>query len=129
RVRSSPGREIGMSDASNTMKRRQFLKGTAVAGAASTSALATPAIAQSRIEWKMVTAWPKNFPGQGTGAVRFANSVEAATEGRLKIHVYSAGEIVPAFESFDAVTRGAADLMHASPYYWPNKSKALMFYS
>lgn len=119
-----------MSHAPKTMKRRQFLKGAAVAGAAAgTSAIVTPAIAQSRIEWKMVTTWPKNFPGQGTGAVRFANSVEAATEGRLKINVYAAGELVPPFESFDAVTRGAADLMHATPYYWPNKSKALMFYS
>ena len=119
-----------MTGAPQTLKRRQFLKGAALAGtAAGASAIVTPAIAQSKIEWKMVTTWPKNFPGQGTGAVRFANSVEAATEGRLKIHVYAAGELVPPFESFDAVTRGAADLMHATPYYWPNKSKALMMFS
>ncbi len=119
-----------MAEAPKTMKRRQFLKGAAVAGAAAgTSAIVTPAIAQSRIEWKMVTTWPKNFPGQGTSANQLVKSIEEATEGRIKITVYSAGEIVPAFESFDAVTRGAADIMHASPYYWPNKSKALMFYS
>ena len=119
-----------MTGAPQTLKRRQFLKGAALAGtAAGASAIVTPAIAQSRIEWKMVTTWPKNFPGQGTGAVRFANSVEAATEGRLKISVFAAGEIVPPFESFDAVTRGAADLMHATPYYWPNKSKAPMIFS
>ena len=119
-----------MTGAPQTLKRRQFLKGAALAGtAAGASAIVTPAIAQSRIEWKMVTTWPKNFPGQGTGAVRFANSVEAATDGRLKINVFAAGELVPPFESFDAVTRGAADLMHATPYYWPNKHKALMMFS
>ena len=112
------------------LKRRQFLKGAALTGAAAgTSVLATPAIAQGKTEWKMVTTWPKNFPGLGTGANRFAESVTAATDGRLSIKVFAAGELVPPFESFDAVTRGAADLMHAAPYYWPNKSKALQFFS
>ena len=113
-----------------TIKRRQFLAGVATAGAvAGATTLAKPAIAQGRTEWRMVTTWPKNFPGQGTGAERFAKTVTEATEGRLTIKVYAAGEIVPAFESIDAVIRGAADLMHATPYYWPNKSKALNFFS
>ncbi|HRD77164.1 MAG TPA: TRAP transporter substrate-binding protein [Hyphomicrobiaceae bacterium] len=112
------------------LKRRQFLKGAAVVGAGvGTSAIVTPAISQGKVEWRMVTTWPKNFPGQGTGAVRFAESVGRATDGRLTIKVFAAGEIVPPFESFDAITRGAADCMHATPYYWPNKSKGLMFFS
>ena len=119
-----------MTGAPQTLKRRQFLKGAAVAGAAAgASALVTPAIAQGKVEWKMVTTWPKNFPGLGTGANRFAEAVTAATDGRLSIKVYAAGELVPPFESFDAVTRGAADLMHAAPYYWPNKNKGLQFFS
>lgn len=119
-----------MSSQPREIRRRQFLKGAALAGAAAgTSAIVTPAIAQARTEFRMVTTWPKNFPGQGTGANRFAKSVEEATEGRLMIKVYAAGELVPPFESIDAVIRGAADMMHATPYYWPNKSKALMFYS
>jgi len=113
-----------------TIKRRQFLKGVATAGAAAGAAtLANPAIAQGKTEWRMVTAWPKGYPGQGTGAERFARTVGEATDGRLTIKVFAAGEIVPAFESIDAVIRGAADLMHTSPYYWPNKSKALNFFS
>ncbi|HRD75136.1 MAG TPA: twin-arginine translocation signal domain-containing protein, partial [Hyphomicrobiaceae bacterium] len=99
------------------VRRRQFLAGAAVVGAgAGTSAIVTPAIAQAKTEWKMVTTWPKNFPGLGTGANRFAESVTAATDGRLTIKVFAAGELVPPFESFDAITRGAADLMHAAPY-------------
>jgi TRAP-type mannitol/chloroaromatic compound transport system substrate-binding protein len=111
-------------------KRRQTLAvGAAAAVATGTASFPMPAIAQGRIEWRMVTTWPKLFPGQGTGAVRFAESVEAATEGRLKINVFAAGELVPAFESFDAVASGAADLMHATPYYWQGKSKAVNFFS
>jgi TRAP-type mannitol/chloroaromatic compound transport system substrate-binding protein len=112
------------------MERRRFLRaagGTAAIAAA--AGFPAPAISQSRTEWRMVTTWPKNFPGQGTSAERLANTIREATDGRLSITVYGAGEIVPAFESFDAVTGGAADCMHATPYYWQNKSKALNFFS
>lgn len=112
------------------MERRTFIKaagGTAAVMAA--GSFPAPAISQSRTEWRCVTTWPKNFPGQGTSAERLAKAVEAATDGRLIIHVHGAGELVPAFESFDAVASGAADCMHATPYYWQNKSKALNFFS
>ena len=113
------------------MKRRAFLTtaaGTAAAAAAAAS-FPTPAISQGKVEWRMVTTWPKNFPGQGTGAERLAQAIGEATDGRLTIRVFGAGELVPAFESFDAVVQGAADCMHATPYYWQNKSKALNFFS
>jgi TRAP-type mannitol/chloroaromatic compound transport system substrate-binding protein len=112
------------------MRRRQVIATTA-AGAVATAAstLPKPAIAQNRIEWRMVTTWPKHFPGQGTGAERFAQSVTDATDGRLTIKIFAAGELVPAFGSFDAVSSGAAEVMHATPYYWHSKSPALNFFS
>jgi TRAP-type mannitol/chloroaromatic compound transport system substrate-binding protein len=55
------------------MDRRKFLKRTAIAGGAATAAtLATPAIAQSRKEMVIVSTWPRDFPGLGTGAQRLA---------------------------------------------------------
>ena len=115
------------------MKRREFLQtaagGTAAAAAVAAASFPTPAIAQGREEWRMVTTWPKNFPGQGTGAERLAQAIGEATDGRLTFKVFGAGELVPAFESFDAVVQGAADCMHATPYYWQNKSKAMNFFS
>ena len=57
------------------MERRQFLKGAALGGAAAASTLAAPAIAQERITWRMVTTWPRNFPGLGTGAQRVADRI------------------------------------------------------
>jgi TRAP-type mannitol/chloroaromatic compound transport system substrate-binding protein len=110
------------------MHRRKLLAAGAAAAVA-TAPLPTPAIAQGRVEWRMVTTWPKGFPGPGTAAERFAASVAAATGGRLTIKVFGAGEIVPPFECFDAVTRGAADLFHGTPYYWVNKSRALNFFA
>jgi TRAP-type mannitol/chloroaromatic compound transport system substrate-binding protein len=113
------------------MKRRGFLGGAAIGGAAAAAASSfpAPAIAQGNTQWRMVTTWPKNYPGQGTAAERFAKTIGEATDGRLTIQVYGAGELVPAFESFDAVQSGAAEAMHATPYYWQGKSKAMNFFS
>lgn len=99
-----------------------------VAATAATATLSTPALSQGRIEWRMVTSWPKLFPGGGTAAERFAKTISDATNGRLTIRV-SPRELVPAFEAFDAVQRGTADCMHSTPYYWQNKSKILAVYT
>ncbi|WP_296270395.1 TRAP transporter substrate-binding protein [Pseudomonas sp. UBA6323] len=78
--------------------------------------------------WKMVTTWPKNAPGTGTAAERLAERVNAMSAGRLTIKVYAAGELVPALEVFDAVSRGTAELGHGTPYYWKGKVPAAQFF-
>lgn len=80
-------------------------------------------------EWKLVTTWPKNFPGLGSGAENFAKFVNEMSAGRLKVHVYGAGEIVPAFEVFDAVSQGVADAGHGAAYYWKGKIPASVFFT
>ncbi len=80
-------------------------------------------------EWKLVTTWPKNFPGLGSGPENFAKYVEEMSAGRLKVHVYGAGEIVPAFEIFDAVSQGVADAGHGAAYYWKGKIPASVFFT
>jgi len=111
------------------MKRRQFLSGAAVAGAtaAAASTFAKPAIAQDVREWRMVTTWPKNFPGLGTGANLLAEYITKASEGRLKVTVFGAGEIVPAFEAIDAVGNGTVEMGHGAPYYWKGKVDATQY--
>ena len=112
------------------MDRRSFLKkASLVSGAAAASTLAAPAIAQDKRTLKMVTTWPKNFPGLGTGAQRVADRITAMTDGRLTVKLYSAGELVPPFESFDAVSTGTADMYHAAEYYWQGKHKAFAFFT
>lgn len=111
--------------------RRQFLTNSAKAVAVGAVALplATPAIAQGKMDLKMVTGWPKKFPGLGVASQRIADSITAATDGRISVKVFGAGELVPAFEAFDAVASGAADMYHAAEYYWQGKSKAFNFFA
>ena len=110
------------------MERRKFLKGAALAGtAAAASTLAAPAIAQGAKELKMVMSWPKNSPGLGTSAQRIADRITALSGGKLSVKLYGAGELVPAFQVFDAVSAGDADIYHAAEYYFQGKSKAYNF--
>jgi TRAP-type mannitol/chloroaromatic compound transport system substrate-binding protein len=112
------------------MDRRSFLKTSAIGGtAAAASTLAAPAIAQGRITWRMVTTWPRNFPGLGTGAQRVADRINAASDGALTVEVFAAGEMVPALQSLDAVIDGSAEMSHGAAYYWQNKSVGLSFFT
>lgn len=113
------------------MDRRTFLKTTGVAAgaAAATAPLGAPAIAQERQEWKMVTTWPKNFPGVGTGAQRLADRITTLTDGRISVKLFAAGELVPPFESFDAVAGGTAEIYHGAEYYWQGKHPAFSFFT
>ena len=77
----------------------------------------------------MVTTWPKNFPGLGTGAEFLAEQINVMSGGRIHVEVYGAGELVPAFEIFDAVAGGSAQMGHGSAYYWKGKYPALQFFS
>lgn len=81
------------------------------------------------IHWKMVTTWPKNAPGVGTGAENLAKNIKEMSGGRLDIKVYAAGELVPALETFDTVSRGIAQMGHGASYYWKGKVFASQFFT
>ena len=49
--------------------------------------------------------------------------------GRIEVKVYGAKELVPAFEVFDAVSRGTAEMGHGAAYYWKGKSEAAQFFA
>jgi len=114
------------------MKRRDVLAG---AGALALSACGGEpqtcgdAGTQSQFRWKMVTTWPPNFPGLGTGVLKLVEYIEAASGGRLRIKVYAAGELIPAFEVFGAVSQGTAEIGHGAAYYWKGKSEATQFFT
>ena len=116
------------------MKRRDFITG--VAGGAALSACTpqqqagtSPGAETDRFAWRMVTAWPPNFPGLGTGATNLARYLEELSGGRLTVDVYAAGELVPALEVFDTVSAGTAELGHGGAYYWRGKAEATQFFT
>jgi len=107
------------------MKRRDLLIGATGLAASSQIRAAN----KKTYKWKMVTTWPPNFPGLGTGAMRMAKNIEKASGGRIKIKVFAGGELVPAFETFDFVSSGGAEMGHGAAYYWRGKSEATQIFT
>jgi len=73
-------------------------------------------------KWKMVMPWSKGLLFYDM-AQHFADSVALASGGRLEIKLFSAGELVGAMESFDAVSKGSAEIGHDWPGYWKGKNE------
>jgi len=93
------------------------------------SSTAKVAQAEQKFNWKLVTSWPKNYPGLGTAPERFAKNVNLMSNGRLTVKVYGAGELVPGFEVFDTVSSGTAQMGHSAAYYWKGKLPAAQFFT
>ena len=120
---------------------RRKLLGAATLGAAGLAAtacsqstsegdrVAAPAVRRRKTRLTMTTTWPKDLPGLGAAAQRVADRINALSEGQMEVNVYAAGELVPAFEAFDAVASGNADMYHGADYYWQSKSKAYNFFT
>ncbi|NOQ93624.1 MAG: ABC transporter substrate-binding protein [Methylophaga sp.] len=79
--------------------------------------------------WKMVTTWPPGFPVLQEGAERFSDNIKAMSNGRLTIKVYAGGELIPALQTFDAVSQGTVEMGHGSAYYWAGKVPEAQFFS
>jgi TRAP-type mannitol/chloroaromatic compound transport system substrate-binding protein len=79
--------------------------------------------------WKLVTTWPKNLPALGTAPERMAQRIRTMSRGRLDIRVYGAGELVGAFEVFDAVSQGTAQMGNGASYYWRSKLPVAAIFS
>lgn len=132
------------------MKRRKFLRKASQAGIGITAGIGTAGLltacqgesAEDAVEtstncepttetihWKMVTTWPRDFPGLGTGANTLAESITRISGGRLQVKVYGGGELVPPFEIFDAVSSGTAQMGHGAAYYWKGKIPAAQYFA
>ncbi len=86
-----------------------------------------PMVNKGLLEWRLVTTWPKNFPGLGTGANLLGELITKGSGGRLAVKVFGAKEVVPAFEAMDAVGNGTVEMGHGAPYYWKGKVAAAQF--
>ena len=109
------------------MRQRDVLAG--VGSLAAGASFPAPAISQGVRQLKLVTDWHADMPGLQTSAVRIARTIEHASGGRIRVEVFPAGTFVRAFETFEAVGSGLADMYHSFEGYFASKSRALHFFS
>lgn len=114
------------------MERRRFLvkAGGVLAAAGATATVAVPnVIAQPKFQWRMATSWTPALDVLQGNAQRFAKIVDEMSGGRLKIQVYAAGELIPAFGVFDACSQGTLEMYNSASYYWAGKEAACQWFT
>ena len=111
--------------------RRKFFKSLGLLSATALVGGLHPknSLAKTKIKWKMVTSWPKNFPGLGAGAETLARYINKLSGGSLEVKVFGANELVPPLGVFDYVSSGGAEMGHSGAYYWKGKTEAAQFFS
>jgi TRAP-type mannitol/chloroaromatic compound transport system substrate-binding protein len=77
----------------------------------------------------MVTTWGRGLAGVFDAAQRVADNINGMTDGSLTVDIKGAGELVGAFEVFDAVTAGQADMYHGADYYFVGQHPAYAFFT
>jgi TRAP-type mannitol/chloroaromatic compound transport system substrate-binding protein len=112
------------------MDRRSFLRASTVgAGAAAASTLAAPAYAQGKRTLTMVTSWPRGFAVLDDAASYMEQMVGELSGGDLTIDKKAPGELVGAFEVFDAVSSGQADMYHSADYYFISQHPGYAYFT
>ncbi|MFP4085256.1 MAG: TRAP transporter substrate-binding protein [Desulfobacteraceae bacterium] len=80
-----------------------------------------------QVNWRMQSAYPPpeelfpGIPGAYGQALKLAEMVEKASDGKFKIQVYPAEALFGTREVFNAVKRGAIEMAWAAPLYWGGK--------
>lgn len=116
------GMSRGIKDTQN-LTRRSALVGAGL------SVLAAPALAQTGPRTiRMATSWPANLGGLADSAARVARSITQASEGRLNVELYTAGELVAPLGVHDAAGAGEIEMYHSAEYYFQSKHRGLNFF-
>ena len=113
------------------MKRREFIKGAAIAGVAGAAAstLPKPAIAQAmpEVKWRLTSSFPKSLDTIYGLAEVISKRVADATDNKFQIRVFAGGEIVPGLQALDAAQNGTVECCHTAAYYYVGKDPTFAF--
>jgi TRAP-type mannitol/chloroaromatic compound transport system substrate-binding protein len=117
------------------MNRRKFIKSGLVAGSTAAVTVAAPNVISAQAKtfsWRMTNAYGPGAPFyvQGPGSpTDMIRMIDVMSQGRLKIQHYAAGELIPALEGFDAVSKGTVEMNSANAYFWAGKTFAAQYFT
>src|SRR5215471_583317 len=98
-----------------TISRRNFARLAATSGAV---AIASPAIAQGAIKWRLASSFPKSLEVLWGASPTLAKYVKEMSDGKFTIDPFAAGEIVPGLQVLDAVANSTVECGHSYGGYY-----------
>jgi TRAP-type mannitol/chloroaromatic compound transport system substrate-binding protein len=112
-------------------RRRFIAKASGVVATVAAAALvdAPNVIAQPKIQWRMPTTFPAALDIQFGAAQRLAKAVDEMSGGRFRIEVFPAGQIMPAFDCFDAASQGKVEMFCAGSLFWDAREPAFQWFT
>ncbi len=87
------------------------------------------ATAEERVRWKMASTFPGSLTQLGTGGKFVEKQINEVSGGSFRIKFFEPKALVPPFEIFDAVAKGAIDAGWSASGYWVGKIRAAGFFT
>ena len=91
--------------------------------------LATPALAQKTVKWKLAMSWPSTLTPFASTVQKFAQSVSDMTGGKFIIKVDGKEKHKAALGILDMVRGGQYEMGHSASYYWKGKDITSVFFT
>ncbi len=91
--------------------------------------LASPAIAQKTIKWKLAMTWPSTLTPFAASVHKFAQNVSDMTGGKFVIKVDGKEKHKAALGILDMVKGGQYQMGHSASYYWKGKDITTVFFT
>jgi TRAP-type mannitol/chloroaromatic compound transport system substrate-binding protein len=112
---------------------RDAASGAALCAALITTVALTSALpsgaAAADLSWDMQSTYPSSLPQLGSLGKRIAERIGAVTDGTIEVKFQEPGAIVPALETFDAVSAGAVQAGWSAPGFWTGKDIGFAMFS
>ena len=102
-----------------------------IAGSVAAAAVGAPAAVGAQdlpeLRWRMTSSFPRSLDTIYGAGELFVRTVADLTDGRFRIELFPAGEIVPGLQALDAVAGGAVECCHTASYYYVGKDPTFAF--
>jgi TRAP-type mannitol/chloroaromatic compound transport system substrate-binding protein len=85
--------------------------------------------AGSNVRWNMSSVFPGNLPVLGDLAKRTSKQIATISRGEIQLAFHEPDALVPALETFEAVSSGVIDAAFSSPLYSAHKVPALQLFA
>ncbi len=91
--------------------------------------LATPALAEKTVKWKLAMTWPSTLTPFASSVAKFAQNVSDMTGGKFVIKIEGKEKHKAALGILDMVKGGQYQMGHSASYYWKGKDITTVFFT